>query len=187
MDRDIPVIDSDTPYKVFLDTFLRPLTPCLITGLTQDWPAAKQWTTFDPRTQTLVPNFSTLNSLYGHCTGTITHCSTSTPPCETLISSFLTQIASSPRPGGRYLKDFHFMSHLPPSSPEPYSVPVYFRGPLSPPVSRADVDDWFNNMCVSRKKDDFRFLYLGEDGTSTGWHHDVGKSHSWSSSLCGSP
>src|SRR5579859_1451423 len=49
------------------------------------------------------------------------------------------------------------------------------------------VDDWFNRFALANNKDDFRFLYLGEDGSFTPLHHDVCKSHSWSTSLCGKP
>jgi len=49
------------------------------------------------------------------------------------------------------------------------------------------VDDWYNKYADSSPQeiDDFRFLYLGEDGSFTPLHHDVCMSHSWSTSLCG--
>ena len=46
-------------------------------------------------------------------------------------------------------------------------------------------DDWFNEFAIAHGRDDFRFLYLGEDGSFTSLHHDVNMSHSWSTSLCG--
>ena len=46
-------------------------------------------------------------------------------------------------------------------------------------------DDWYNRFAVETESDDFRFLYLGEDGSFTQLHHDVCMSHSWSTSLCG--
>jgi hypothetical protein len=42
-----------------------------------------------------------------------------------------------------------------------------------------------NAHAVHETSDDYRFLYLGSDGTSTAWHHDVYSSHSWSTSICG--
>lgn len=47
------------------------------------------------------------------------------------------------------------------------------------------VDDWYNHYAIATGEDDFRFLYLGEDGSFTPLHHDVCMSHSWSTSLCG--
>jgi hypothetical protein len=42
-----------------------------------------------------------------------------------------------------------------------------------------------NAHAINETSDDYRFLYLGGDGTSTAWHHDVYLSHSWSTSICG--
>jgi hypothetical protein len=42
-----------------------------------------------------------------------------------------------------------------------------------------------NAYALHRTVDDYRFLYLGTSGTTTGLHHDVYLSHSWSTSICG--
>jgi len=186
-ERGIPVIDRSIDYKEFLDDFLRPLKPCLITGLTQDWPAAREWVTKDSSSDDLSPDYETLKTTFGQYTGCITFCGQKDRNEETIqkemtVAEFIDSISSS-KSEKRYLKDFHFM-RVNPSLPKPYTVPKFFEG-ITFITIKAYLDDWFNNFAFANDRDDFRFLYLGEDGSFTPLHHDVNMSHSWSTSLCG--
>jgi hypothetical protein len=54
-----------------------------------------------------------------------------------------------------------------------YSIPIYFQS------------DWLNEKCLAENEDDFRFVYMGGDGTSTPLHMDVLGTYSWSANICG--
>lgn len=69
-----------------------------------------------------------------------------------------------------YLKDFHFYK----------SLPVHMRY-IMPKILQTD----YLNEYFDLKDDDYRFMYLGLDGTFTPMHHDVLKSFSWSFNLTG--
>ncbi|KAI8142969.1 hypothetical protein BJV82DRAFT_612937 [Fennellomyces sp. T-0311] len=74
--------------------------------------------------------------------------------------------------GGRYyLKDWHFVRAFPEYNA--YTVPHVFE------------DDWMNEYWLKDNKDDYRFVYMGGDGTFTPLHADVFRSYSWSSNICG--
>jgi hypothetical protein len=134
-DRGIPVINKNVSYQVFLDTFLRPLKPCIVSGLQDDWSAAKEWTTWDSSTNNLIPNFSTLKDVFGEYQCCVTFCDETDSNGDTIqqempVSQFIDDIhqkdfITSTRK--RYLKDFHFM-RVNASLKSPYSVPNFFQG-----------------------------------------------------------
>lgn len=131
-DRGIPVIDANISYKQFLDDFLRPLKPCLITGLTKNWLAATKWTTTDSATGELIPDYAALKETFGDYPACITFCDEKDINGETVqqemrVSQFITDIVSASNSHKRYLKDFHFM-RVNTSLTPPYSVPKFFRG-----------------------------------------------------------
>ena len=79
-----------------------------------------------------------------------------------------------------YLKDFHAVrdSLTIRNDLQLYSVPSFFR------------DDWLNGFydalsVSSLFMDDFRFIYIGREGTCTKLHYDVFSSHSWSMNMSG--
>jgi len=80
-----------------------------------------------------------------------------------------------------YLKDFHaVIESLTLERPTflIYSVPPCFQ------------DDWLNGFydamsVASNELQDYRFMYVGREGTNTRFHHDVMASHSWSLNLSG--
>ena len=82
------------------------------------------------------------------------------------IREFLTTLHDE---GTGYLKDFHLHR----ASPGWYAPPPGLD------------DDWLNRFCDREGRDDFRFLYLGGDGSRTPLHADVLASHSWSANICG--
>jgi hypothetical protein len=139
--RGIPVVSSDISYSYFLNHFLRPLKPCLVSGLTEGWSAAIEWTTVDPLTAALIPNFSALRARFGSFNGCVTFCATKDSNGDALqedmlISQFIDNVSSNSHENlftsttRRYLKDFHFM-RVNPSLKSPYSVPIFFQGILS--------------------------------------------------------
>lgn len=70
-----------------------------------------------------------------------------------------------------YLKDFHFYKETPKG--RRYNLPKVLQ------------DDFLNEYFDYLGLDDYRFMYLGGDGTFTPMHHDVLKSFSWSLNLTG--
>jgi hypothetical protein len=138
VERGIPLIDANVSYQEFLDRFLRPLKPCLLSGLTEGWPAARDWTTFDSELGQLVPDFAVLKDSFGEYRGCVTFCDETDSNGDAVqremsVAEFIDSI--SPHSDKHlitasrktYLKDFHFMrvkSH----TKQPYSVPLYFQG-----------------------------------------------------------
>src|SRR5271154_6849521 len=128
-ERWIPVAQADISYSQFLEKYLRPLKPCLISGLTEDWSVAREWTCRDPAVGELTANFSHLKELFGAETGCVTFCTETDPHGELVqrdlpVSSFINS-CNNEASRKTYLKDFHFMRHL---QKTPYSVPKFFAG-----------------------------------------------------------
>jgi len=133
--RAIPVVGPNITYDEFLGRFLHPLQPCIITGLTNSWPAIKEWTTIDTASGSLVPNCTALRDTFGAYDGCITFCgetdgngdfSEREMPVAQFIDEFRTN-SDDGRSRKTYLKDFHFM-RVNPSLRPPYTVPLYFQG-----------------------------------------------------------
>ncbi|RKP25161.1 hypothetical protein SYNPS1DRAFT_8034, partial [Syncephalis pseudoplumigaleata] len=72
-----------------------------------------------------------------------------------------------------YLKDWHFQRSFP-------------HEPLYTPAALFQ-DDWLNRFWDWREDvdDDYRFVYMGGDGSWTPLHVDVFQSYSWSANICG--
>jgi len=131
-DRRIPVIEKDLSYQVFLNAYLRPLEPCIISGLTDEWTASKEWTIEDSSTGELIPNFSKLKHVFGECGCCVTFCDETDSNGETVqremsVAQFIDSIQEHDATRKTYLKDFHFM-RVNTSLKPPYSVPKFFEG-----------------------------------------------------------
>ncbi len=72
-----------------------------------------------------------------------------------------------------YLKDWHINSEFP--AYQAYTTPSVFS------------DDWLNEHWDNKSQgnEDYRFCYMGMEGTSTPLHHDVLRSYSWSINIVG--
>lgn len=70
-----------------------------------------------------------------------------------------------------YLKDFHLKHEFP--HVDFYNVPEYFAS------------DWLNEYLLDKGREDYRFVYLGVEGTFTNFHSDVTNSYSWSANVSG--
>lgn len=86
---------------------------------------------------------------------------------------------SGTRDGDRrlYVKDWHFVAEQR-GRYTPYDTPDHFQ------------DDWLNQWCDNQAGSgvttaDYRFLYLGPEGSWTPLHSDVLKSYSWSANVAG--
>ena len=127
-ERGISVIKADVSYKVFLDDYLRPLKPCIISGLTDVWTAAKEWTIRDSSTGKLIPNFSILKEIFGKYECCVTFCD-ETDANGDIVQREMSVLQFIDQQNSRktYLKDFHFM-RANPSIKQPYSVSKFFQG-----------------------------------------------------------
>lgn len=130
--RGIPVIEKDVSYRVFLNDYLRPLEPCIISGLTDEWTTSREWTSEDSLTGELIPNFSKLKQVFGEYECCVTFCDETDSNGETVqremsVAQFIDSIHEHNTTRKTYLKDFHFMRVN--SSPKPpYSAPKFFEG-----------------------------------------------------------
>eukprot|EP00158_Paraphelidium_tribonemae_P009892 Partr_v1_DN28990_c1_g1_i4_m25638 putative Jumonji domain containing len=84
-------------------------------------------------------------------------------------SMSLSDFLDSPADSKLYLKNWHYCREF-----QDYRL-------YDPPFG----DDWLDKWTRARNIDDFRFVYLGKDGSFTGLHADVFRSYSWSTNICG--
>jgi hypothetical protein len=136
MTEKVPAENADLPYNVFLERYLRPLKPCIISGLAEKWPAFTECTQFDGDLR--VPRFTALRELFGTYSGCITLCNRKDENNEAIqseisVSDFIDildskrcveNISLADKP---YLKDFHFM-RVNVSLSQPCTVPIFFQG-----------------------------------------------------------
>lgn len=112
-------------------------------------------------------NFSKLKSEFGHIIVDVAECSkkefSDMPKVKSSFKEYLEYIESHLKQRKndiKYLKDFHFAKSLP--NPSLYQPPVYF------------IEDWLNTYYdIQVPTDDYKFLYLGVDGSWTPIHADV--------------
>lgn len=104
-------------------------------------------------------------------------------PCEVPFSEFAEHLVAMRNPERRaraqtlmYLKDWHMLRDLDRRdglADPPYTCPQIFQ------------DDYLNEFSLKHRADDYRFVYLGPQGTQTLLHTDVLGSYSWSHSVVG--
>ncbi|KAJ2723980.1 hypothetical protein GGI07_002267 [Coemansia sp. Benny D115] len=157
----------------FVRDFLEPNIPVVLgPSLTSHWPARRDWVTADGR-----PSFAHLAEVFGTTEVQVAECDivyfsdqkrTTIPFCE-----FLQKWQHGPEDARLYCKDWHFVQACPQRS--------FYRplGHLS--------DDWINLYYDANPelKDDYKFCYMGGNGTWTPFHEDVFRSYSWSANICG--
>ncbi|PIA17280.1 Clavaminate synthase-like protein [Coemansia reversa NRRL 1564] len=156
----------------FVRDFLEPNVPVVLgPAFTENWTARNEWVT-DGR-----PNFSRIIELYHDTIVQVAECDTAfftdQKRVEMKFSEFVHQWQENPQ-SHLYCKDWHFTK----------SNPEFCAYTPLPCLS----DDWINLYCdneVSSSDDDYRFCYMGGDGTWTPFHEDVFRSYSWSANICG--
>ncbi|KAJ1966433.1 High affinity Ca2+/Mn2+ P-type ATPase-like protein [Dipsacomyces acuminosporus] len=171
---DIDTIERRDSISVdeFVQRFLVPNSPLVLGAqYTSSWPARKEWVGADGK-----PNFPRLLELYGDEQVQVAECDvvhfSDQRRTEMPFSEFIRHWRDSPE-RRLYCKDWHFTR-----SRKPYHAYT--------PIPHLS-DDWINMYYDDNKEldDDYRFCYMGGDGTWTPFHEDVYRSYSWSANICG--
>ncbi|KDD75597.1 hypothetical protein H632_c599p0, partial [Helicosporidium sp. ATCC 50920] len=182
---------SDLSIDAFVENYLIPGVPVLISASTRDWAACREWVNSDGS-----PNVDALASKYGASRVRATRMDFEAAYGEDdiklmTLSEYVRWWKAREHHDGEnpawYLKDWHFASEYP--SAQMYACPRYFE------------EDWLNGWlddCAAKARaessgdsessaesQDYRFVYLGPRGTHTPMHTDVLKSHSWSTNVAG--
>ena len=147
----------------------------------ESWPAFRLWTDDSDKNNI---NWDYLVDVYGSQTVPVTNCRVpSTDSCtdEIALSEVIEGWLRPERDTVNknhpllYVKDWHlarWVSRNPPIQ-RFYTTPPLFA------------DDWLNYHYCTFTYDDFRFVYVGIQGTSTPFHKDVYDSYSWSTNVAG--
>ncbi|OAV87752.1 hypothetical protein PTTG_00601 [Puccinia triticina 1-1 BBBD Race 1] len=86
-----------------------------------------------------------------------------------------------------YVKDWHLI-RMHSLQQDDHEAETRREGQKPAPFYRVPeifMDDWMNDYYSAETDDDFRFVYMGERGTTTGLHTDVYNSYSWSANIVG--
>jgi hypothetical protein len=184
----IAFIETPISYEDFYCNFMEKNVPCLINSfLTRDWRVAKEWVTENNEI-----NFHHLRQRFSSYEVPVSDCGqryfNSQVRCGDMSFSkylkYWKEVIHSAYDYSRhqclYLKDWHFFLDLSVEhSNNPfYEVPDYFR------------DDWLNShwlkdQLVNDPISDYRFVYMGPQGSNTPFHKDVYSSYSWSANVIG--
>ncbi|TVU34050.1 hypothetical protein EJB05_15875 [Eragrostis curvula] len=179
-------------YAEFVDRFMAPNRPVVLTGLTTSWRSCEDWTLPGPGDRRR-PNLGFFARNFPSPLVPVADCSsrefTDQKRLEMSMQEFVDHWAgnSEDHHGSLlYLKDWHFVKEYP--DYVAYTTPTIF------------VDDWLNMYLdshpIHRDSDianhknevnctDYRFVYMGVKGTWTPLHADVFRSYSWSANVCG--
>lgn len=180
---------SDLTYDVFVERYLAPGKPVIITGVTCGWRAAEELVDASG-----APNIAALAALAPSAVVPVVDCGDDgrggARERWTVAEYGRYWAATCAGTDSRrlYLKDAHIVRDVP-GGEALYSVPPWFA------------DDWLNGACDAGvigeaaacddtptpppPRDDYRFLYVGPAGTATPLHADVLGSASWSASVAG--
>jgi len=143
-----------------------------------DWPALREWNLGGK------PNWGFFVDKFGSDEVSVAKCQMVEfgDQCrETMtVSELVSRWRRDPEAKQLYLKDWHLRLKHP--TYEFYRTPEIF------------MDDWMNDYYINSRSgggspseiDDFRFVYMGPEGTFTPLHHDVYCSYSWSTNVVGS-
>ncbi|KAL2243690.1 UNVERIFIED_CONTAM: 2-oxoglutarate and iron-dependent oxygenase JMJD4 [Sesamum indicum] len=184
---------KELSYGDFVEKYLARNQPVILTGLTEDWRACKDWVSDDGK-----PNLRFFSTHFGGSRVQVADCGTreftDQKRIEMSVSEFIDRwlklwISDNGGADGTsllYLKDWHFVKEYP--EYVAYRTPIFF------------LDDWLNlyldkyhmhdNPDSYQERDevscsDYRFVYMGAKGTWTPLHADVFRSYSWSANICG--
>ncbi|KAI8870836.1 Clavaminate synthase-like protein [Ramicandelaber brevisporus] len=194
---------ADLSVNDFVDRYMSRNIPVLLgSKFTSNWTARKEWVERQPISSERrpVPDFDELHGRFGGESGNVkvmvADCESreysDQPRIEMSFGEYIqhwrqqqqsshTGEFDSTKANKRllYLKDWHCSLSVPSRSSESAPVLPHFS------------DDWMDEFCAATTcankdaKDDFRFVYMGSDGTWTPFHADVYRSFSWSSNICG--
>ena len=174
MEETFPIISKEITCSEFHSRFLVKNTPCLIkreVGILDGWNSFKDWTNYDGEPDVVaICDISKVKKV------PVSNCAMkyfNTQVCfEMTFKEYLDYWNGSKREKELlYLKDWHFVQESP--HYEAYSVPKYFK------------DDWLNEYLDHVEENDYKFVYVGPEGSWTPFHTDVFGSYSWSANVCG--
>lgn len=185
-DYEIPIVDGSTlTYDLAYARFFAPNLPFIATGLTDRWPASRDWV----KAGLGQPDWDFLETQYGRAQVGVIDCNEEeeeTCPKEMRFEEVVRQWRSGAGQG-LYIKDWHLRRFLRQkacntSSQHTQASPASFpqersqgeaEGDEFYTVPRIFSDDWMNSYYTARKEDDFAFVYFGTRSTSTPLHRDV--------------
>ncbi|KAM0945820.1 putative transcription factor & chromatin remodeling &Metalloenzymes JmjC family [Dioscorea sansibarensis] len=185
-------------YKDFVERYMRPNLPVVLTGLMDGWSSCVDWVTPDG-----LPSLPFFSSNFGQSIVQVADCGTKEftdqKRTEMTVKEYIDHwlgiadencvscLDSNKNSCSLlYLKDWHFVKEYP--EYVAYTTPPFF------------IDDWLNQYLDSHfmhrssdscgtKNDvncaDYKFVYMGPKGTWTPLHADVFRSYSWSANVCG--
>ena len=171
-------LDRPPTYADFLNNHLIKNRPALIgRELTESWAAFHLWENAGGI------NWDYLANTYGAQAVSVTDCRAPTESCtqNVTLGEVIQGWSAAEQDDAKrdqpllYVRDWHlarWVSHNPTLRPF-YTTPHLFA------------DDWLNHHYCTFTDDDFRFVYLGIQGTSTPFHKDVYDSYSWSTNVVG--
>ncbi|XP_028128145.1 2-oxoglutarate and iron-dependent oxygenase JMJD4 [Diabrotica virgifera virgifera] len=171
----IPAIEaSDLSYSSFFNDFMLLNLPCIIKGITKNWQCLKCWITENNGL-----NFEYLEEHYGMDMVQVYNCKerfyNTQKSYSCCFSDYINNIKDKPNvlinTSYEYVKNWHLQLNHP--EERFYEVPIYFAS------------DWLNEYYVNCMDDDYRFVYMGSNGTWTPFHADVFSSYSWSANVFG--
>ncbi|KAL6608095.1 hypothetical protein ACP70R_041158 [Stipagrostis hirtigluma subsp. patula] len=181
-------------YAEFVDRFMAPNRPVVLTGLTSSWRACQDWALPGPADRRR-PDLGFFARNFPSPLVQVADCSTreftDQKRLEMSMQEFIDHWAGASSGEERegsllYLKDWHFVKEYP--DYVAYTTPTFF------------LDDWLNmyldshpvhrdpdiaNHKIEINCSDYRFVYMGAKGTWTPLHADVFRSYSWSANVCG--
>ncbi|KAJ3679710.1 hypothetical protein LUZ60_017721 [Juncus effusus] len=181
-------------YAQFVERYMKPNTPVVLTGLTDTWQSCSDWVLNSEPSR---PNLFFFSS---NCSDSIVQVAdcyekeySDQKRVEMSMGDFISNwIRNSDNESNltnksfHYLKDWHFVKEYPNYCA--YKTPLFFK------------DDWLNlyldthplhrdsDICQHQNEAncaDYRFVYIGTKGTWTPLHADVFRSYSWSANVCG--
>ncbi|CAH8460452.1 unnamed protein product [Schistosoma turkestanicum] len=169
-------LSEDINYTDFYFNYLMKNQPCIFDSwITKNWSACFSWCSSD--------GFIDLKKLFEDFSDTklcVSDCSViefnTHPVREVSVKEFMSYWTNKTQGKDKrilYLKDWHYFKHS--SENNWFTLPEYFSS------------DWLNEFWSLRNdlSDDFKFVYLGGDGTWTPFHADVYRSFSWSANILG--
>lgn len=176
----VEVVDVETlTYDDFFLDYMVKNVPVVVRGATDNWKCRQEWV--DANGQ---PNLPFLREKFGNGQAFVHRKDKQTGQDQVercRFDEFLHHWESDEKDPW-YWKDWHFVAEF--SEYGAYECPMYFQ------------DDWLNHYfdmirCNSTTQNertetsDYRFVYMGQEGTKTDLHTDVAKSYSWSANVCG--
>lgn len=145
-----PVVNAtDLSYSSFFEKFMLENVPCVIKNIANNWEATRTWVS-DGK-----PNIEYLGEKYAHTKVIIYNCSEryfNSQQCkESTLTEYLDYWKEKRTDRLYYLKDWHLKLQC--KDDNFYETPIYFAS------------DWLNEYFTQCTNDDYRFVYIGQQGT----------------------